>query len=127
MKIDLNLDIEFELVIKSAKVGDVDVTKELSEDEKAAIKEVFIEEFHGMKDALADKWEAPLETEIDVDYKYSAGSKERFDSNFGNWLPGDPEDIDLKSVDFGTTNILPGLSDEQVKEIEEKAATEARE
>ncbi len=35
---------------------------------------------------------------VEVEARYSAATSDYFDRGFGNWLPGDPEDIEILSI-----------------------------
>lgn len=38
------------------------------------------------------------ETSIDVECKVTPGSRDYFDRSFGNWLPGDPPEVEILSA-----------------------------
>jgi hypothetical protein len=40
------------------------------------------------------------ELEARVTYDYSPGTKDYFCASFGNWLPGDPEEVELEKVEL---------------------------
>jgi len=57
---------------------------------------------------------------VEVDYKYSKGTSDRFSHSHGNWLPGDPDDIDIKSISVGKVDVSDGISDRDMDRIYDK-------
>lgn len=60
---------------------------------------------------------------LEVEYHYSKGTKDYFDQAYGNWLPGDPAEVEIKEVYLERSNeridIMPILTDAQLSDIME--------
>lgn len=69
--------------------------------------------------------------DLDIEVEVIAGTKERYSSSYGNWLPGDAPEVRLKKVVLWSedgkqsVDILPYLTSERISEIEDIALNEA--
>lgn len=57
---------------------------------------------------------------VEVDYRLSKGTDPKFSSSFGNWLPGDPEELNITGVSIGGVDILKSLPQSTIDRIETK-------
>ena len=69
-----------------------------------------------------------LELDVEVECSVTPGSRAYFDRGWGNWLPGDPPEVEIlrvlvNGVDVGTA----ALGDDQIAAIEEAALEDAGE
>lgn len=74
-------------------------------------------------------FEIKVMASVEVDYQ--KGSKDRFDSGFGNWLPGDPASVKILSVNLyqglESIEVTKFLSDVERDEIQTQAEEELHE
>lgn len=70
------------------------------------------------------------EREVEITARYYPGSDAYFDKGFGNWLPGDPEDVeamDARAVDEGANVAEVEANTDAIFEAVCVAAADARE
>lgn len=112
------IDMELCLIAKKSRwmpwrkpkffVGKLDVTKELTPADLLEIGKV------------DDGDEIPLEVELECEYDYTKGTRDYFCSSMGNWHPGDPPDLEVESVMFGSSDIYDQVGTSVQESIDEK-------
>ena len=83
-----------------------------------------LEHDHAGEAKLKGEDEYESEGGVDVDYKYSKGTPSRFSSSHGNYLPGDSDDIDIKSIVLGKVDVSDAISDRDMDRIYDKIMDE---
>ena len=74
-----------------------------------------------------------IELEIEVEGTFSKGSEDYFSKSHGNWLPGDPDEADIKHVwvtskdGKNRVDLLPFLSESDAEQIRDEIAQLGRE
>jgi hypothetical protein len=94
-------------------LGKLDLTSQLSESDLESIAE--LEE----ADPLTDGEVFDFETHVSASGSYSPGTSDYFDRSFGNWLPGDPEEIEVESVKFGDLEIIEHAPEHVFEQVDE--------
>ena len=72
-----------------------------------------------------------LELDVEVETRVTPGTRDYFDRSFGNWLPGDPADVEVDSVTICGVSVpfdaLPKDAQERIVEaVMDAAEDEAR-
>jgi hypothetical protein len=62
--------------------------------------------------------------DVEVDFKYAKGTPDKYSSSHGNWLPGDPDDIDIKSISVGKVDVSDAISERDMDSIYDKIMDE---
>jgi len=94
-------------------LGKLDLTSQLTESDLECIADL------DKGESFVDGDEFDLETQVSASGSYSAGTSDYFDRSFGNWLPGDPEEIEVESVKYGDLEIISHIPDHVFEQIDE--------
>lgn len=69
----------------------------------------------------------PDDREVEVRARYTPATSDYFDGSFGNWLPGDPEDVEVlsaRAVDEGADVAAVEKDEDRILEAARLAAHE---
>jgi len=95
-------------------LGKLDLTSQLSEEDLLALAD------------CVDGDETDLEAMVSASGNYSPATRDYFDRSFGNWLPGDPEELELVSIKFGDLEIVDHATEAMCTKVDEILCEQAR-
>ena len=74
--------------------------------------------------------EVEIETKYLVDFRYDSGTRDRFSTGHGNWLPGDAPEIIIEKICIShgieSFDVTKYLSADKISEIEEACWDDVR-
>ncbi len=71
----------------------------------------------GMKTHTIELMTRDDDKPVTVEVTYSRATKDRFDTRFGNWVPGDPDEVDIVEARFDGEEVE--LTDAEIEAVEE--------